>query len=300
MQRLSCEGLATNFVTCDNDHMAYESSVTTLCKLYAMSSIHIGQNLIFSIYCYINISKNNYRIHKCTRQFKYDRDLCGLFTHKSVPVIFEPPCTYTVYVEGITRSYSINFYGNIISDLHSLHQKHIQGVKEGLQYFLRKFPGRTQGNHVNISQNDHHLFRVSIRTPFYSRTATPFISDLHSLLQKHIQGVKEGLLHFLTEFHGRTQGNHVNVSQNDHHLLRVSIRASFYSRTATPFISDLHSLLQKHIQGVKEGLLHFLRKFHGRTQGIHVNISQNDLHLLRVSIRTPLYSTTATPFRSVQ
>jgi hypothetical protein len=28
-----------------------------------------------------------------TRWFKYDRDLCGLFTHKSVPVIFEPPCT---------------------------------------------------------------------------------------------------------------------------------------------------------------------------------------------------------------
>jgi hypothetical protein len=27
-----------------------------------------------------------------TRWFKYDRDLCGLFTHKSVPVIFEPPC----------------------------------------------------------------------------------------------------------------------------------------------------------------------------------------------------------------
>jgi len=27
-----------------------------------------------------------------TRRFKYDRDLCGLFTHKSVPVIFEPPC----------------------------------------------------------------------------------------------------------------------------------------------------------------------------------------------------------------
>jgi len=25
---------------------------------------------------------------------------CGLFTHKSVPVIFEPPCTYTVWAEG--------------------------------------------------------------------------------------------------------------------------------------------------------------------------------------------------------
>jgi len=23
---------------------------------------------------------------------------CGLFTHKSVPVIFEPPCTYRLFV----------------------------------------------------------------------------------------------------------------------------------------------------------------------------------------------------------
>ena len=26
--------------------------------------------------------------------FKYDRDCLHLFTHKSVPVIFEPPCSY--------------------------------------------------------------------------------------------------------------------------------------------------------------------------------------------------------------
>ena len=42
------------------------------------------------------IFKNNQRdaiLHNLsTRWFKYDRDLCGLFTHKSVPVIFEPPC----------------------------------------------------------------------------------------------------------------------------------------------------------------------------------------------------------------
>jgi len=24
---------------------------------------------------------------------------CGLFTHKSVPVIFEPPCTYTLQMD---------------------------------------------------------------------------------------------------------------------------------------------------------------------------------------------------------
>ena len=33
----------------------------------------------------------------CTRWFKYDRDICGLFTHKSVPVIFEPPCKMPVW-----------------------------------------------------------------------------------------------------------------------------------------------------------------------------------------------------------
>jgi hypothetical protein len=33
-----------------------------------------------------------------TRWFKYDRDLCGLFTHKSVPVIFEPPCVYKLRI----------------------------------------------------------------------------------------------------------------------------------------------------------------------------------------------------------
>jgi len=30
---------------------------------------------------------------------------CGLFTHKSVPVIFEPPCTYTqrVYLKCLEK-----------------------------------------------------------------------------------------------------------------------------------------------------------------------------------------------------
>jgi len=26
---------------------------------------------------------------------------CGLFTHKSVPVIFEPPCTYSKFLTGV-------------------------------------------------------------------------------------------------------------------------------------------------------------------------------------------------------
>jgi hypothetical protein len=39
-----------------------------------------------------------FHITRYTRWFKYDRDLCGFFTHKSVPVIFEPPCiTYMLY-----------------------------------------------------------------------------------------------------------------------------------------------------------------------------------------------------------
>ena len=36
----------------------------------------------------------------CTRWFRYDRDCLHLFTHKSVPVIFEPPCIRSD--EGIT------------------------------------------------------------------------------------------------------------------------------------------------------------------------------------------------------
>jgi len=40
--------------------------------------------------------QNAGRIHSVridnTRRYKYDRDCLHLFTHKSVPVIFEPPC----------------------------------------------------------------------------------------------------------------------------------------------------------------------------------------------------------------
>ena len=43
-------------------------------------------------------------MHIYTRWFKYDRDLCGLFTHKSVPVIFEPPCIHT-YIHTYMHAY---------------------------------------------------------------------------------------------------------------------------------------------------------------------------------------------------
>jgi len=36
-----------------------------------------------------------------TRWFKYDRDICGLFTQKSVPVIFEPPCTLPIFLAAL-------------------------------------------------------------------------------------------------------------------------------------------------------------------------------------------------------
>jgi hypothetical protein len=41
------------------------------------------------------MSSHNTEFHTSVynRWFKYDRDLYRLFTHKSVPIIFEPPCT---------------------------------------------------------------------------------------------------------------------------------------------------------------------------------------------------------------
>jgi len=38
-----------------------------------------------------------------TRWFKYDRDICGLFTQKSVPFIFEPPCILGGSVHSIKK-----------------------------------------------------------------------------------------------------------------------------------------------------------------------------------------------------
>jgi hypothetical protein len=50
-----------------------------------------------------------------TRWFKYDRDLCGLFTHKSVPVIFEPPCTYTRMWTSCLLRIAQNYKSQIIT-----------------------------------------------------------------------------------------------------------------------------------------------------------------------------------------
>ena len=35
---------------------------------------------------------------------------CGLFTHKSVPVIFEPPCASNIH--GITKIYNFSHFSN--------------------------------------------------------------------------------------------------------------------------------------------------------------------------------------------
>jgi len=53
--------------------------------VFLFSTFHSYQNLIK-----IEFSRN-------TGWFKYDRDCLHLFTHKSVPVIFEPPCIFEKY-----------------------------------------------------------------------------------------------------------------------------------------------------------------------------------------------------------
>ena len=35
---------------------------------------------------------------------------CGLFTHKSVPVIFEPPCTFTYFYATYQWFYNVPFF----------------------------------------------------------------------------------------------------------------------------------------------------------------------------------------------
>ena len=53
-----------------------------------------GQRQISELAVLSNHVSTNCNVQLCTRLFKYDRDCGGLFTHKSVPVIFEPPCTF--------------------------------------------------------------------------------------------------------------------------------------------------------------------------------------------------------------
>ena len=77
------------------------------------SKIHV--NIILSSYTYwhVNISTQYCQVSHLTytRWFKYDRDWCGLFTHRSVPVIFEPPCLMVscFLSEGLLFKIKLNF-----------------------------------------------------------------------------------------------------------------------------------------------------------------------------------------------
>jgi hypothetical protein len=55
------------------------------------------------LYGYIIFYKQN------TRWFKYDRNLCGLFTHKSVPVLFESPCSLTKVAYSLKSYHQTSF-----------------------------------------------------------------------------------------------------------------------------------------------------------------------------------------------
>jgi len=39
---------------------------------------------------------------------------CGLFTHKSVPVIFEPPCTYRSFATIVSQLKICDFSGETV------------------------------------------------------------------------------------------------------------------------------------------------------------------------------------------
>jgi hypothetical protein len=63
---------------------------------YGRRPKHLGAIFVY-FYVNLNFSEFNKNVHLlvselCTRWFKYDRACLHLFTHKSFPVIFEPPC----------------------------------------------------------------------------------------------------------------------------------------------------------------------------------------------------------------
>ena len=69
--------------------------------------------IIFDVNVWVFISilarrNRSCRIH--TRWFTYDRDICGLFQHKSVPVIFELSCTYAGPYDTILIIFGVNVW----------------------------------------------------------------------------------------------------------------------------------------------------------------------------------------------
>ena len=50
--------------------------------------------ILLRLTCFVASDMPHTSLCRYTRWFKYDQDCLHLFTHKSVPVIFEPPCIY--------------------------------------------------------------------------------------------------------------------------------------------------------------------------------------------------------------
>ena len=78
---------------------------------------------------------------------------CGLFTHKSVPVIFEPPCTSTTH-KALFPTATINFteYDTVISVEFTHQQMHFFILKNTLKFTLKY----TYISLLHVSVFDHH------------------------------------------------------------------------------------------------------------------------------------------------
>ena len=85
---------------------------SSLCRYRNFLCIHAWFRWEHGLYClqhsllgssnHITIHKNTQRQDRqCTRWFKYDRDDLCVNKSQFVPVIFEPPCTYTVTLRSI-------------------------------------------------------------------------------------------------------------------------------------------------------------------------------------------------------
>jgi hypothetical protein len=86
------------------------------------------------------------QMEEYTRWFKYDRDLCGLFTHKSVPVIFESPCIFwdcKLYEDQRAKMMDIlseNSKKNTQSQLQSSSGYKKKRFVQGICYFINNIP----------------------------------------------------------------------------------------------------------------------------------------------------------------
>jgi hypothetical protein len=113
----------------------YDTSVNSL-RTYPLlytagmcDVMHIGvYNTYLHRMCFLSTLYNN------TRWFKYDQDICGLFTQKSVPVIFEPPCTIC-----LTSSQSTLFIVSSDSRSHTYATSQSSSLCTDQSHFLQKY-----------------------------------------------------------------------------------------------------------------------------------------------------------------